>query len=64
MPGLAEFVPGQPDMRYMWHEASPYFDTPVALYSYDYTNRDYTDRRFGMEFASRFRADGGVAERR
>ena len=60
---------GQPDMRYMWHEASPYFDTPVALYSYDYANRDYTsrdytNRRFGMEFASRFRADGGVAERR
>ena len=47
----------------MWHEASPYFDTPVALYGYDYTNRDYTsrdytNRRFGMEFASRFRADG------
>lgn len=54
---------------WVWHEASPYFDTPVALYSYDYTNRDYTsrdytNRRFGMEFASRFRADGGVAERR
>ena len=54
---------------WVWHEASPYFDTPVALYGYDYANRDYasrdyTNRRFGMEFASRFRADGGVAERR
>ena len=56
---------GQPDMRYMWHEASPYFDTPVALYGYDYANRDYasrdyTNRRFGMEFASRFSMWTGV----
>ena len=31
---------------WVWHEASPYFDTPVALYGYDYANRDYTSRDY------------------
>ena len=31
---------------WVWHEASPYFDTPVALYGYDYANRDYASRDY------------------